>query len=81
MALTIITLVIIAPLTAQAGFFSYFLGLFKGSQEFISVRTELNSQNIPLLKAALNHDPNPSKGGGDIVIVGGSALLPDAGPS
>ena len=34
-----------------------------------------------LLVAALNPDPNPAKGGGDITIVGGTALLPEAGPS
>ncbi|MDP2593116.1 MAG: peptidoglycan DD-metalloendopeptidase family protein [bacterium] len=34
-----------------------------------------------LLKAALNLDPNPAKGGGDITIVGGSALLAEVGPS
>ena len=36
---------------------------------------------MPLLKAALNLDPNPAKGGGDITVVGGVALLPDTGPS
>ncbi len=41
----------------------------------------MNSQNMALLQAASNFDPNPAKGGGDITIVGGSALLPDAGPS
>ncbi|MCR4330496.1 MAG: peptidoglycan DD-metalloendopeptidase family protein [Patescibacteria group bacterium] len=36
---------------------------------------------MALLQAASNFDPNPAKGGGDITIVGGTALLPDAGPS
>ncbi|MBL7045481.1 MAG: peptidoglycan DD-metalloendopeptidase family protein [Parcubacteria group bacterium] len=40
-----------------------------------------NSQTLPLLRAALNTDPNPGKGGGDISIVGGSALLSETGPS
>lgn len=39
-----------------------------------------NSQNLALLSAAINHDPNPSKGGGDITIVDESALMPDSGP-
>ncbi len=41
----------------------------------------LNSQTVPLLRAALNIDPNPSKGGGGILIIGGSSLLSETGPS
>lgn len=40
--------------------------------------TTLNSQNIPLLQAALNPDPNNGRGGGDITI-NNNALLPDSG--
>jgi LysM repeat protein len=40
-----------------------------------------NLQNAPLLRAARNFDPNPSKGGGEIIIVEGEALLPEIGPS
>ncbi len=36
---------------------------------------------MTLLAPAIHTDPNPAKGGGDITIVGGTALLPDAGPS
>lgn len=39
-----------------------------------------NSQNLPLLQAARNVDPNPSKGGGDITVVSG-ALAAASGPS
>lgn len=39
-----------------------------------------NSQTMPLLRSALNPDPNPAKGGGDIAVVGGVALLPESGP-
>lgn len=41
----------------------------------------MNSQNMALLQAPLNSNPNPPLGGGDITIVGGSALLPDSSPS
>ncbi|MDO8510455.1 MAG: peptidoglycan DD-metalloendopeptidase family protein [bacterium] len=34
-----------------------------------------------LLQAALNVDPNPSKGGGEITIVNGTALLSETGPA
>jgi murein DD-endopeptidase MepM/ murein hydrolase activator NlpD len=40
-----------------------------------------NSQNMAFLEAAMNVDPNPAKGGGDITVVDDSALLPDMGPS
>jgi len=36
---------------------------------------------MALLQAPLNSNPNPPLGGGDITIVGGSALLPDSSPS
>lgn len=35
----------------------------------------------PALRAAVNIDPNPAKGGGEITIAGGVALVPDAGSS
>lgn len=78
--LSLFFIIIVAPITAQAGFFSFFAEMFGigGNRESAN---EVNSQNMPLLQAALNIDPNPSKGGGDITIVNDSALLPDAGPS
>jgi murein DD-endopeptidase MepM/ murein hydrolase activator NlpD len=71
--------VFILPFSAHAGFFS-FLGDFLGGSKPESVSYE-NSQNIALLHAALNYDPAPVKGGGDITIVGGTSLLPETGPS
>lgn len=40
-----------------------------------------NSQTIAFLEAAINVEPSPANGGGDITIVDDSALLPDTGPS
>jgi LysM repeat protein len=40
-----------------------------------------NSQTVPLLQPAVNIDPNPAKGGGDITIVNGAALAADQGPA
>ncbi|TAK57260.1 M23 family metallopeptidase [Patescibacteria group bacterium] len=69
------------PFKTHAGLFSFITDLFDGNQ-FPKVEVvEKNAQNIPLLQAALNLDPNPAKGGGDITIVGGTALLPESGPS
>ena len=41
----------------------------------------VHDSSLSLLRAATNADPNPAKGGGDITIVEGSALLADSGPS
>ncbi len=51
------------------------------SSAHAEVAAAANSQTIALPQAALNSNPNPSLGGADIVIVGGSALLPENGPS
>jgi LysM repeat protein len=81
-AYTLLTAVIAVPLTVEAGFFSFLTDFFnKVSGNTNYEAAAINSQNIKLLQAALHYDPNPSKGGGDITVVGGSALLPDAGPS
>ncbi|MDP3726064.1 MAG: M23 family metallopeptidase [bacterium] len=64
---------------AHAGVFSFFEKLFSNDSR-ITESLETNSQNVALLQAALHRDPNPSKGGGDITVVGESALLSDSGP-
>lgn len=63
---------------AHAGIFSF---LFKDTHAGERIEVPTNSQNMNLLHAALHPDPNPAKGGGDITVVGGTALLPGAGPS
>ena len=40
-----------------------------------------NSQSMDLLQAAVNSDPNYSKGGGGITVVDGVALISDHGPA
>jgi len=40
----------------------------------------LHDETLPLLKAAINSDPNPSKGGWEIAMSEGSALIAHAGP-
>lgn len=70
----------ITPLSlAHAGVFSFLEDLFDRTK-IVFYKKELNSQNMALLQAAVNADPNPSKGGGGISIVEGSALQPDASP-
>lgn len=69
-----------APMGANAGVLAFFTSLFLEEAEAEAVSAPLNSQNVALLAAALNPDPNPAKGGGDITVVGGSALLSETGP-
>lgn len=73
--------VISAPNYAQAGVFSFVSGLFSSKDASAQISSSYNSQTIPVLRAALNVDPNPSKGGGDIIIVDDEALLSEIGPS
>ncbi len=40
----------------------------------------MNSQTTPLLQAARNIDPNPARGGGDLLVVEGTALAVDTSP-
>lgn len=72
------------PLTANAGVFSFIYGIINNNNNDI-VSSEViekgNLQNMALLHSALNNDPNPAKGGGDIAIVNGVALLSESGPS
>jgi len=65
---------------ADAGFLSFLGDIFGFSAEKPKEVAGENLQNIPLLQAALNSDPAPAKGGGDITIINGSALFSDTGP-
>ncbi|TSC83698.1 MAG: peptidase M23 family protein [Parcubacteria group bacterium Gr01-1014_17] len=77
-----------SPLVAQAGVFSFLEELVSPKAD-ASAPQEMggglpvqvgNSQTMQLLRSAINSDPNPAKGGGDIAVVGGMALLPESGP-
>ena len=72
-----------SPLTVSAGAFSFFTDfLFNTDVSAASADAPMqNSQTMALLKGAINSDPNPSKGGGDITVVDDVALLAEAGPS
>lgn len=68
------------PAPVHAGPFSLTY-LFGGASTAAAASLSYNSQNLPLLSPAINIDPNPAKGGGDITVVDGSALEAQAGPS
>lgn len=70
------------PVKAEASFFGTVARFFSlGSFSSEGTKETRTSQTFPLLEAAVNIDPNPAKGGGDITVVDGSALLSETGPS
>lgn len=73
-ALFLLPIMFSVPLLASASIFSI-AGLWSEAENIdVSYEIEQNSQTMPLLKAAVNNDPNPAKGGGDIVVVDDVAL-------
>lgn len=70
------------PAVSEASITSFFSSIFGGENtEKEIVLVDTNSQNMSLLQAIPNSDPNAAKGGGDIIIVGDEALLSETGPS
>ncbi len=72
----------LSPVFAQASFTSFVTSLFDSATSISHASSgSYNSQNVPLLQPAVNIDPNPAKGGGNINIVDSNALYADAGPA
>lgn len=69
------------PAIANASILSTLESLLGSQVSAAAPKGSQNLQTMTLLKAALNADPNPVKGGGDITIVDDSSLLPESGPS
>ncbi|MDP3785078.1 MAG: peptidoglycan DD-metalloendopeptidase family protein [bacterium] len=63
---------------AQASFFDFVEKIIGSSDT--SSKGAANSQTLPLLSAPLNQNLLAGQGGGDITVVGDSALLPATGP-
>ncbi|MDO8522534.1 MAG: M23 family metallopeptidase [bacterium] len=71
------------PATAKAWDFTDFLASF-GKLNAKQAEASIiggNVQTMYLPRPAMNIDPTAARGGGDITIVDGSALVPDEGPS
>lgn len=86
-AVSLISLLLVVgtliPAVARASVLSTILSSIKGnfaSAEAQSAGTG-NIQTMAFLKPAMNIDPAPARGGGDITIVDDSALLPEEGPA
>ncbi len=73
--LGIFAVAVVLPLSVSAGFLAPFFGTASAdTEEWAPMSTRTNSQTVPLLRAALNIDPNPAKGGGDIIISEGALV-------
>lgn len=81
-AIPFVALAVLAvPLCAHAGMFSALTSMLVGAEtQAASVHMAQSAQNVELLKAATHPDPNPSKGGGDVLVDAG-ALVPEHGPA
>lgn len=75
-ALFALVLAILVPVSVHAGLFSVFFDTVsaKTTEDVSFVNTD-TAQDTPLLRAILHNDPNPAKGGGDILVEDG-ALVP-----
>ena len=71
------------PGTANASVLSDFLASFAKLNAKQAEASSIggNIQTMQLPRPAMNIDPAPARGGGDITIVDGTALVPDEGPS
>ncbi|MEI6863995.1 MAG: peptidoglycan DD-metalloendopeptidase family protein [Candidatus Adlerbacteria bacterium] len=67
------------PLLASASIFASLLQT--SATQTSAAGSSSNSQTMVLLAPAVNLDPHPAVGGGDISLVDGSALLAQEGPS
>jgi murein DD-endopeptidase MepM/ murein hydrolase activator NlpD len=73
---------LLLPLVVQASVFSFLTTLFeRGANTTIASTLNLNSQTMPLLEPAVNLNPNPPKGGGNITVTDGVALVPIESPT
>lgn len=66
------------PLLVHAGLFSVVTGIFESAHTTEQERPVQGAHTATLLRAATHIDPNPSKGGGDI-LVDADALVPERG--
>lgn len=69
------------PGTVEAGILSTILSPFLSHEPSVAKADTKSLHTMTLPKAAMNLDPNPSKGGGDITIVEESAILSEEGPA
>ncbi|HEY4516965.1 MAG TPA: peptidoglycan DD-metalloendopeptidase family protein [Candidatus Paceibacterota bacterium] len=86
-AVTFISLLLLAgallPAQVRAGIFADFFAAITGTADAKTEASDSvdNLQTFALPQPAMNIDPTPARGGGNITIVDSSALLPQEGPA
>ena len=70
----------VMPASARASVLGDIIASLKGNSRSHG-GSSLNLQTLELARPAMNVDPSAGRGGGDVTIVDGSALLPEEGPS
>ena len=79
---TLIAVGNLLPVIVQAGLLGSIRASVTGNEEKLATLSSTwNLQTMSLPKPAMNITPTPARGGGDIRIVDGSALMPQEGPS
>lgn len=68
------------PQQANASVLSSIEGLFSSRAVQAAKKNQVNSQNMPILQSTRSPDLSFARGGGDITVIGETALLPDSGP-
>jgi murein DD-endopeptidase MepM/ murein hydrolase activator NlpD len=72
----------LTPAQARAGILNDLFGaVANAATTGDSAAASVNLQTMQLPSPALNFNPSPAIGGGDVTVIDGSALLPDEGPS
>lgn len=71
----------ILPVSVNAGVLASITDIFSKKAEVRQEVYQQNTQTMGLLQTTVTPDPNPAKGGGNITVVGGTALLSEDGPS
>jgi murein DD-endopeptidase MepM/ murein hydrolase activator NlpD len=74
--LALVVLVVLIPLSLQVKtIFAFFSVATAEAPTPVEYAQDTNMQLMPILRAAIHNDPNPAKGGGDIIVEDG-ALVP-----
>ena len=82
-SLTLISLSVSYPVTTNAGLFSFIVGATgdQVSAKTVDEQSASNSQNMVVLHAAINSDPNSNGSQNDSPLVSGNTLVAEIGPA
>lgn len=78
-AFVALSIILFLPISVDAGLFSVFSKIVESREKNLP-DNQTNSQNMPILQSIRTISPEMPRGGGDITVVGGTALMPESGP-